>query len=323
MANYQYTSDLVTDVLNRVGEPLVNSTYAVRALQYLNRAYGTLCRGGQEFAPELQEDWLWLRKYPPGTVTLLPEITTGTVAVTAQSAAITFSSAPAASVANYHLHITNEFDVYRIATHTAGQTAATLDSLFTGSTNTVAGYSLRKLEYALASDVLRLISPMRMERASLWASPGGLIQGMDAGSLLVRYPLVTWLAAPPDAYAQMSETVVRFSSIGAVTPQATMRIEYDYLAAPAVLTNAANEEPVIPLTWRHILADIAVYYLWLDKNDARTDAAGLAAKLGLQAMARENRHRLAAVGDTFGHIAPRQARTPWQGGMLPGIYVTP
>lgn len=304
MANYTTTPDLLADALFRVGEPTDGtSDFDTVALTYLNRVYQALCLGGEELNPDLHEDWWWLRKSPPGLLTLQPVITTGTVAVTNNNTAVTFSSAPSASVAGWLLKVDGgSGDVYRILSHTASDTAATLDGIYTGSTDGAASYTLMKLEYALASDVLRLISPMRCYRAESAYE----IDGVDITTLDRDFPLALIDTGVPSRFAPVTETTIRFNRAGSASSTDYIRVEYDYLYMPDALTDDVSSVPVVPLHHRRVLADWTTLWLLMDKNDDRSGAVGMAAKAGLAAMATENRHKQGAIGrGRLGQLVPR------------------
>jgi hypothetical protein len=59
------------------------------------------------------------------------------------------------------------------------------------------------------------------------------------------------------------------------------------------------------MQWRHVLADMALVQVLLDKNDDRANAAALAARTTLAAMLKENRRRNVKVDFLAGHISPR------------------
>src|SRR3989304_5879373 len=123
MSNYTHSQDLVTDILFRNGEPTDGtSDFDSVALQYLNRGYQIVWTGGAELDPSLNEKWLWLRKNPPGVLTLEPRIVNGTVRVTKGSTAITFSegAGPAIPAKLGRLLVAVDAgngDVFRIATN--------------------------------------------------------------------------------------------------------------------------------------------------------------------------------------------------------------
>lgn len=301
MANLKFSSELIDDILFRAGEPTDGtSDYNAQALIDLNRAYRALWQGGGEFDAEINEPWLWLKKDPPGVLILNPVIDAGTVSVTNNSAAITLSSAPAASVAGRFFKTDDVGDVFRVLSHTGGSASATLDSVYTGDTAATAKYKLMQLEYSLPADCLRVIAPMRVQRDGYHE-----IDGIDLTSLDRDYPLAWVEGGTPDKFALVTESKVRFNRYGLSDAADYIRAEFDYLQKPADLTDSGSEEPLVPLQHRHVLADIGLFYLLTHKSDGKAEGIGLQAKAGLRAMAADNRARLAHMSRTVGRIYPR------------------
>lgn len=144
MATLTYT-DIQTRVMNKLRIPTSNTTEATKVAAMINEVYRTIAA---------KQDWWWLVKRT--VINTSDDVSTGTVSVTNNSTAITFSSAPATSVAGFVLLVPgNTLDsgaVYRIATHTAAATAATLDAAYTGATNTAIAYNVYRDQYDLPSD---------------------------------------------------------------------------------------------------------------------------------------------------------------------------
>ena len=309
MSNYRYSSDLINDALFRTGEPTDGtSDFQAQGLQYLNRAYQIIQLGGMEIDLSVNESWWWLEKSPPGTLTLQPKLT-GNASVTNKSAGITFSAAPTPAIdlslaSGWFLRVNSQADVFRVKTHVSGGVAATLDSVYTGPTATAAAFTAFKLEYALATDVLRPLSPMRV-----YQDNQSEIDGVDQASLDRDYPLRLVEGGIPAKFAFVGERRVRFSHWGGASGTKLVRVEVPYLRRLADLTNSASEEPAVPMPYRRVLSDITTYFLFVDKNDARADTAGLTARAGLKAMARENRYRLQAFSRTNAQILPRPGQT--------------
>lgn len=302
MANLKFTAEILDDILFRAGEPTDGtSDFNSQALEYLNRAYRGIWMGGGEFVKEMNAPWLWLKKDPPGVLTLLPVDELGTVSVTNNSASATLSTTRAASVANYFLQVDGNDDVFRVSAHTAGTAALTLDSVYTGDTDTAATFRLMKLEYDLAADLLRLIGPMRA-----YSDGRSEIVGVDLTSLDRDYPLPLVESGTPDRFAFVTETKVRFNRAGGLSSTDFRRVEYDYLYKPNDLTDSGSEEPAVPLQYRQILADAGLFYLLLAKADARAEQVGVMVRAGLQAMEADNRARLTQIGGVgYGHLYPR------------------
>lgn len=302
---YVTTRDLKEDVLHRASETSNSSDYGPKVIDYLNRTYRTLCSGASEFLPEFVDDWWWLRD--KGVLTLLPVITDGTIEVTQGSADITFSSAPAASTVGYRLRVEGHPELFEIATHVAAASAATLDSVWTGETNTLATYKLMKVTYDLSASVAAVTGPMIGYRGTT------RILGISPERMDDLFPFAELSTGVPKAFALESENSVRFSHGGRTDGQ-SMRVEYRYRPTVATLLDSADNEPLVPLQWRHLLADMALTYLFLDKNDDRSNAIALAARTGLSGMLKENRRRLAKISDKTGHVFPRQGGKYGQNG---------
>lgn len=309
MAAYQFTSDLVADVLFRTGEPVDGSSAQTPAIvQLLNRAYNTVIMGGGEFDNKLDEEWWWLHKDPPGTLILEAPVTAGTVAVTNNSATATLSSAPAVTKATWFFKVDIHSDVFRVSAHTGGSGVLTLDTVYTGPTVAAANYKLFKLEYSLPTDLYRITSQMRIQAGGQEA-----IDGVELSTMDRDYPIAFIEKGIPNQFANVTESKVRFNRYGIDTGGSLIRVEYDYLFKPSALTNAASEEPLVPIQYRQVLADIAYFYLLQSKHNGSMEsstrmsqAAGLI-KNGLQAMATEHRHRMIIHGQRFGVIQPRQS----------------
>lgn len=310
MANYQFSSDLVSDILFRSGEPTDGSSdFNAVALQYLNRAYQALWLGGTEIDSSINENWWWLLTEAP--LIIEPTIVVGTVTTTNGSASITFSSAPPNTVVGYFFRgSSSPQETYKIATHTAASTAATLDSVYLGTGGAGQTYTLFKMEHALATDVLRLATPMRLSQSnsagSSYSRAGRNYQilGLSNRELEESTPIATaTVAAIPKFFAQMTEgsvTTVRFD----VYTSTRIRADYMYLKRPADLTNSGTEEALTPRQYRKLLADIAVLFLFIDKNDNRAQLIAQIAKSGVRAMALENRMRLQVYGNKLAGLAP-------------------
>lgn len=301
MANLRYTTDIKADVLFRGGEPQANSSYDASVLEWINRAQTGLALGGLEFNETVQENWWWLRKDPPGVLVLQPPITTGTVAVTNNSSSVTFTNAPAVSTTGYFFKTDADSDTFRVSAHAANDTMATLDSVFTGETNTAKTYTLFKTEYTLADDVHRVIAPMRS-----YSDAELRVDGIELSAMDRDYPIALIEEGTPCKFAHISDQKVRFNRYGTANNGALLRLEYDYLRTPPTLTGEAGEEPIVPLRFRQILADIALFWLYLIKDDNRDVKLAEIVKLAILAMANEQRHRMPTYSTSFGRIMTRR-----------------
>jgi len=290
--------ELKEDVLFRASEPLSGSGWNSKVMDYMNRVYRTLCTGASEFLPEYTEDWWWMRR--TDNLLLDPSYNTGTVAVTAASPTITFSAPPAQSMVGRRIRFREHPDVFVIASHTGGVAAATLDQPYTGSTNSALLFDCMKTIYTLSASVQVLMSPIVAFRGT------ERIYGLSPERMDELWPLPRLRTGAPEAFALENETTVRFSH-GGRNDGVTMRVEYRYRPIVADLTDSISSIPLVPAQWMHLIADMALVYVLLDKNDDRSNAAALGARTGLSAMLKENRRRGNKVDQHAGHIFTRPA----------------
>ena len=293
---YETTRQIKQDVLFRGAEVVGGaSDYDQKVIDYINRVYKTMAAGASEFLPEYIEDWWWLRAR--GVLTLKP-VTVGTVNITQDSANITFDIAPTDSVVDYRIRFDNWGEVFTIATHTAGAVDATLDSPFTGPTIVGSGYRLMKVTYALDAAVDAVTGPMVGYRDN------PKINGVSPERMDELWPLPNLMPGIPMGFSLEDPQTVRFSH-GGRTDGYSMRVEYPYRPLVTDLEDSDTSIPLVPAQWRHILADMALAYVYLDKNDDRSNAVALAARTGLAGMLKENRRRLSKINKNTGHIYPR------------------
>ncbi len=313
MANYTTTADIHAAILFEAGELASGSDFSSEITSLINKVYLAICSGGAEFAPKIHEDWLWLR---PAIATRevfnLPiAIDTGTLNITQGATTGTLSSAPAISVAGYHLKIQGESDVYRISAHTAASDTITLDAAFTGSTDTAALYVLFQIDHSFTNEMLRPVSPMITYRSQWVSDNAGNINGIDTKEFNRNFPLSRIIASTPTSFTIMLEADGIFTIRMNGYPNSSakpIRVECDYLEIPADLTISPDTTPRIPRLHRKVLVDAALYYLWREKADERRAEARRDAEATVFAMARENEAVIQNITHQFGAIYPRSSR---------------
>lgn len=107
-------------------------------------------------------EWPFLRSPTPLVIQTVPDISSGTVATTAGSTSVTFSTAPKdvngnnVSVSGRFIQTVSSNDWYRITAHTSGTTAATLE-IGAITTAAAATFTVRKMYYSTATTVDRII----------------------------------------------------------------------------------------------------------------------------------------------------------------------
>lgn len=297
MSNLQFSSEILDDMLRRAGETTTgNSKYEARSLIYLNRAYRSLAQGGLEFDNKKVRDWWWL--YTQSNVILQPIRNTGTVSVTQNNATATLSATVASDLDGYFFKVDGWPDVFKVSAHTAGSAALTLDSVYTGDTNALATYTLWKLDYDLAADFARLVTPFRRQQ-----STADEVFGLDMREFQVQNPISQMQTGVPDRFAFVDHNTVRFNAKGDADGD-YIRLDYFYIKTITDLTDSGSEEPAVPLQYRHVLADLGLYFLLLDKDDQKAQAILAQAKSGLMAMHTEQDSRGPRMGFP-GRIYPR------------------
>lgn len=302
---YVTGADIVSDILFRAGELEGGSEWDTKAVDYLNRVYKALCAGSSEFLPEFIDDWWWMRAR--ANLILDPVITDGTVSVTNGFSAINFSVAPTLDVHLWRFRVKGHPDVFTIAS--VGGGSATLDSIYTGPTDAAAEYELLHVDYDLSASVQAIISPI----ISFRENPQ--LFGTTSERMDFLFPMQRLSSGVPKAFALVSETRVRFSH-GGLTDGTSMRMEYRYRPVASDLSNDPGSIPLIPQQYRHLLADMALVYVYTDKNDDRLASVGTSARMGLTAMVKENRRRLTKIDQFSGAIVTRQGQARHNEGKL-------
>lgn len=313
MANLTTTADLKSSALKRAGELTTGSSkYDAAVEEYLNLVYQEIISGGNTFMPDLAEPWTWARAQSPGLLALLPPYSTGSVSLTQDSTAGSFSVAPTTSMAGRHLVIDGRPEFFKIATHTASSTSFTLDGAYTDATASGLTFRAHLLDYTLSasSSLQRLVEPMRVYRAQSGDGDNeGKIYGMNQETLSRQFPLHLIQSGIPTHFAIIAEANgvvrVRFNK----TPSVETRVEYDYVPTPAALTVSPDTTPIIPYQDRIVLVYGATYFLMVDKSDSRADAYFRYTQSKLQGMLLESRKKYSKTSKNFAKLVPRLEQT--------------
>lgn len=133
--------DIYTAIIEMLKIQSSDTTTIARIKRDINIAYEDVVS---------RHNWWWNRSLT--TLQTVTKITTGTIAVTAGSATITFTSGPAATVATYRIKFTGFPEIYTVNAHIAATTTATLNVAFANATNSAIGYVLWKDYLQLPTD---------------------------------------------------------------------------------------------------------------------------------------------------------------------------
>lgn len=198
------------------------------------------------------------------------EINTGTVSVTQDSTAITFSVGPTPSIINdYRIQFDDSDDWYDIITHTAGATSATLADPFLGTTNAAATYNVRRVYYDLPSDFDRMIS-MRQSRTDTKLFP------MDFRFMDKFLPDPTEVAEPTnyqiiglDSLSPTTGSNNQFRLVFHPTPNVRMNIDLRFYVKLIALS-ADTDQPIFQEQWHSIIIfDVLERFAYTFLDDTR------------------------------------------------------
>jgi hypothetical protein len=307
---YNTTKQLKEDVLFRAFEPTGGvSSWEPKIIDYLNRNYRELATGASAFLPEFTDDWWWMRE--SSYFIMEPVYQTGTVSATKGSTVVTLSSPPNFDPLGWRLRFKDSQvpDIFEVVVAGAAEPNLTLDAPYTGASVTGAGFMLMKTNFQPVANVRPqvLLGPMRAFR-----NPER-IYGTSQERLDELWPLARLAPGVPQAFAIVQELnqfqnpgeawEVRFSHGGLIDAQ--MRIDYWFRPVLDDLVDSVDSIPRVPAQWRHVLSDMALVQVLLDKNDDRANAVALGARTTLAAMLKENRRRNVKVDFKAGHISPR------------------
>lgn len=208
----------------------------------------------------------------------VPDITTGTISINSSSSALTFSSAPAASVANYFIKFGSESNWYKITAHTAASTSATITPAYGGSSNLSGStYTLRKLWYSTSSpldsilDIKKTASGRILESANPRDTDMFLPLYWDSGEVY------KYISSVPD-----STGGVRFSLI--YSPSSTENLQVRGIKTLSDLS-ATTDTSIVPSRWHSTILDMASFYAFSSLDDTRAADFYAKAQKGLQNMA--------------------------------------
>lgn len=287
MSNLAHVNDCLTYMYYRSGDSTASPNFAANNLLYLNLAHLDLVAGSTKLIPQIVASFPWAKSAQPKTLTLVPS-ETGTATVTQNSSTITFGAAPALTKVGYHIKFgSTDETTYRIETHTAATTAATLDSAVVTSSGSVS-YTLFKIDYSVGtSDVLRLLD--------VFGSPVDPGNGSESYQLIgesepyFRRYFPTFSVGTPTHYCALHETAgtytVRFNKYLSTT--AYKRLEIPYIPIPSDLTANDSSIPLVPRHQRQALCDLALFYRYQDTDDDRAENTFTLAAQGYQAMLKE------------------------------------
>lgn len=211
-----------------------------------------------------RHEWWWNRSLT--TLQLPAKITTGTISVTSGSTTVTFSSAPAASVAGYRLKIGSSSDVYNVSTHTGGATTAVLTIAYIGNTDTDLTYKCWKDYVLLPTDCKETV----MVQHSVYADPVEELGLEDFRRVVAQQPD---REGPPlyyttDDFDSAGKRKLRYWPAVYATK---LNLDVDY-TMNFVGLDIAGDEPAIPIADRIVLFYYGASHAWERERNPEASA---------------------------------------------------
>jgi hypothetical protein len=253
---------------------------------------------GAEFMPGMPTEWWWMREQ--GHIIAQPVYDEGSAALVNGSDIGVLSPAPAAAMVDRFFLPQGGRGVYRVIEHNPGDASFRMDSPYAGDDSAAVTFRLVQSDYALPANCIKILDPMITHNDS-----GRKIYGISMNDMTSSYPPSNMTLGTPERYAPVSESVVRFSHY----TNRTERYDFFYLAEPPDLEDTPASVPLVPLNYRHTLADMACFFVLTDKEEERAVGIGVQAKAGIAAMITENKARWGSTGQ-MGQVMPRANQVP-------------
>lgn len=228
---------------------------------------------------------LWPFTLSEEIVQTVVDITTGTVSVSAADTALTFSSAPTVSVQDRYIKLVTSNDWYKITSHTASSTSATISPAYVGTSALSAGtFTIRKLAYTTTTpllqilDMKQLVTPVRLLSLSPRGTDFFLPLYYDAGM-----PYYYTMSSPNSAGTP------QFSFM--LSPNSVMNIMVRGIKALTDLS-ADSDITEIPPQWHDAMINIAAFYGFQALDDTRATNEFQAGEARISDMSRTLSHDL-------------------------------
>lgn len=265
-------SDLFTDLQNRVRITTGVTATANQAKRYINVALHDMHLGTEYKFP-------WAERQ--GTLVTHARYTTGTVTIAAGGTALTGASTTWNTATGYGFNniraggkvtLAGNLEPYEISS-VSSDTAAVLTDTYVGAALSGASYVYYEDEYALASDFFRPLD---------WSffDSNREIQLIDRDTFYRSFPRNTQTGKP--SYAMLIDkapsggTARRRRVVFAYPPDAVYKLSYRYITSNLAVSStgtqaenlsADNDEPLVPLRYRHAILYQALYNWYRDKKD--------------------------------------------------------
>lgn len=287
-------TELFQDALDRAGETATDASgdFYVAAQRATVRGYRELCN---------RHPFLFLRAPQPAVFVTVAPYATGTVTLTVDSAAGTFSVAPGAGLGSFAgrklVPAGSSQGFYRILAHTAGDAAFTLDVAWQGATG-AGPFTVYKDEYTLATPYSG--GTLRHLLGIYAAQDGRETELVSEEKLREDWPEPRTPSDHALKAARIGMAAIRLSHY----PTVARRYEVPHTIYPPDI-DGGGVAILVPVPFRQIIADGGLYFLHLMRNDNRADAAGILFGKGTEILVVEDdRLRRALAGPRHASTGP-------------------
>lgn len=265
-----YGKDILEAVLEDAGE-LPDSSggdYVPGCKRYIREAYWDVLS---------RYPWPWSLAARPGVLTTRAAVpitvTNITKDVSLTQSTVTISEALADSIVDFKFYMQGNNAVYRVYSHTAGQNTFILDGRYVQAESSGAG-KLYQDEYPVADDVLKVWGPFQVR--GNWSQQVNII---DKPKFEAKYGRA-WSPgpAPFEECTETRYTMALYVSNDKVPQfrfapwsEEAVSMEYEYSQFhDLAFSGAVNTDvPRIPLVFRSVLIDMALYKALDAKDDTR------------------------------------------------------
>lgn len=286
MGTLSTTQECLDYMMLRASEPTTGSEFATDALMYLVIAHRELCAGATHIAPSVVATFPWAKGYPDKSITIPTKVTTGTVSITQNNTAVSFSGIHANSLIGWHITFgTTDTTMYYISAHTAGSTEATLDSECVVTSNSISTYTLFKIDHSVgSSDILRIVSPLKGYHSNSSGDDTNLVNGEEEISFKRAFSVPE--QGEPTHFCILKNDngtwKIRFNKY----PTGYSKIDVPYIVIPDDL-DVTGTDPSVPVWHRKTLCELALYYWFQAIGDTKADGSFQMAAAGYSAMLKE------------------------------------
>jgi len=256
--------------------------YFSEAKRYVRKGYWNLLTRAR---------WPWALSPTPGVITTeaKQDVTVNSISA-ATPAVVTLSASIATSQANKKFYVENDQSIYRIAAHTAGTDTLTLDAKYVDTT-TAGSAVIFQDEYDLPSTMLKVWDPLsvrgwRYDTIKLWEKER-FEQVYGRGTLNIGFgPIEAACEVAPSAYSAGALGLTRRVRFAPWSEEA-LNIEFDYTLFHNLDFDGNNDDgdtPHVPREWRHVIVDLAVFEMFVLKDDSKADQAIIKANQQIELM---------------------------------------